>query len=99
MKQKSFHPNLIEKKRTFWLRCPFCQSSFVAHLFPKKVSGRKGTLANRATFPTLDPDDLILLSQEIPPAQIAEIYGVSTREVVDTCRAFGIEVKSMGGQS
>jgi hypothetical protein len=99
MKQNSAHPNLIDKKRTFWLRCPFCQSSFVVHLFPKKVSGHKGMLANGATLPILDPEDLILLAQEIPPAQIAEIYGVSTREVVDTCRAFGIDVKSMGGQS
>ena len=99
MKQKNILPNLNDKSGSFWLRCPFCQLSFVAHLIRQKAHGFKRTPANGAIIPNLDPDDLNLLAQNMSPAQIAEIYGVPARKVVDACRAFGIKQNNQDEQS
>ena len=99
MKLSCFQHTLYSQNVSFRLHCPFCQSSFVAHLFPKKVCGHRGVRPNGLASSILDPDDLILLFQEMPAAQISALYGISAKEIDHARRAFGIEVKSKGGQS
>ena len=98
MKLRSFQHTIAHQKGSFWLHCPFCQSSFLAHLFPKKICGHRGIRPNGAKSSILALDDLILLVQEMPAAQISALYGISAKEIDHACRAFGIEVKSKDEQ-
>ncbi len=87
-------------KKSFWLRCPFCRSAFVAHLISHKFRGkrRNGEKENPPSPLDLDPDELSSLVKELPLAQIAAIYGVTPKQIENTCRSFGIETKSKGKQ-
>ena len=98
MKLSSFQHTFYSQKVSFRLHCPFCQSAIVAHFFPKKVCGHRGVRPNGLASFILDPDDLILLFQEIPAAQISVLYGTSAKEIDHACRAVGIEVKSKDEQ-
>lgn len=94
MTREHLKPSTLYRKDSFWLNCPFCQTSFTVDLFRLRSSGHLRRHAKDAPGSTLDPDDLFALLEEMPAAQIAALYGVSKKEVEQACRAFGLEPRT-----